>query len=233
MEVVKGIYQIRFPHGNSWLAMYLLRYNRIVLIDTGTEDSIETSLYPFLRGINLKPSDLSIIVNTHCHNDHMGGNAKLKEETAAKLALNELSVAKSINPRSSEEAIWDPLEMYVVRENPYFPRSAAADIVLKEGDCIDMGGSALVLIQTPGHESDCVCFYDPLSKSLFTGDSVFGKGLIPGIAFYQDLSSYKRSLNRLLKFVIEDKVKTICMGHPFDPYYEGIARGEEADDSSK
>ena len=44
-----------------------------IIVDTGTGDNIEYVLNS-LKKANLNLSDISMIVNTHCHFDHIGGN---------------------------------------------------------------------------------------------------------------------------------------------------------------
>ena len=47
------------------------------------------------------------------------------------------------------------------------------DFILEEGDVI---AGRLRLVASPGHDDDCVCFYDIPTKTLISGDSLQGNG---------------------------------------------------------
>ena len=71
----------------------------------------------------------------------------------------------------------------------------------------------LKVIHTPGHDNDCVCWYDIVTKTLITGDSIQANGTpTQGIGFYQSLEKY---WNTLIKLENEDIENIIC-GHDYD-----------------
>lgn len=67
---------------------------------------------------------------------------------------------------------------------------------LQEGDTIDLGGRALQVLHTPGHSPGSVCFHDPASGWLFTGDTA-NRGMVTLSLELSDLDAYARSLARL------------------------------------
>jgi hydroxyacylglutathione hydrolase len=60
---------------------------------------------------------------------------------------------------------------------------------------IDLGGRMLRAIATPGHEEAEVCFYDPYSHLLFSGDILY-----PGRLYINDWDKFKDSIERLIEF---------------------------------
>ena len=98
---------------------------------------------------HIKPEDLEYILLTHGHFDHVFGAPKLKEETHAKIMIHELD-AKFL--------------------------SFKPDKTLKNNDVIDLGDCKLKVIHTPGHTPGSICLYEPKTKSLFSGDTVFAHG---------------------------------------------------------
>ena len=46
---------------------------KYILVDTGTGQS-DAFLFSQIREIGIEPEDIDLIVNTHCHFDHVGGN---------------------------------------------------------------------------------------------------------------------------------------------------------------
>src|SRR3954453_23010304 len=78
------IFQIAAPfEGNGIVNCYLIDAPRRAIIDTGTASVPRASLLPALEEIGWQPSDLSVIINTHVHIDHAGGNAEMVEATGA------------------------------------------------------------------------------------------------------------------------------------------------------
>ena len=91
-----------------------------------------------------------------------------------------------------------------------FLKAVEADRVLKENELV---GGRIMSIYTPGHDSDCVCFYDVKTKSLICGDSLQGNGTIcQGVGFYMSLDDYEYTLSKLESMDIEN----LILGHDYD-----------------
>ena len=80
---------------------------------------------------------------------------------------------------------------------------------LRAGQRIRGGDVELTVVDTPGHTSDHVAFFEPLSGSLFTGDAVVGRGTSFLDPPDGDLARYLRSLQRMLDL----DPRTIYPGH--------------------
>jgi glyoxylase-like metal-dependent hydrolase (beta-lactamase superfamily II) len=80
---------------------------------------------------------------------------------------------------------------------------------LRDGQRIRGGDFELTAVHTPGHTSDHVAFFDPVSRSLFTGDAVVGRGTSFIDPPDGDLVRYLRSLQRMLDL----EPATIYPGH--------------------
>ena len=81
---------------------------------------------------------------------------------------------------------------------PVFASRLAGAERLSAGQEVRAGDIALTTVQTPGHTSDHVAFFEPASGALFTGDTVLGRGTSFIDPPDGDLVQYLRSLRRLL-----------------------------------
>jgi metallo-beta-lactamase class B len=113
-----------------------------ILIDTGT-----TEMTPVIRNnvekLGFKLGDVKIMLSSHAHFDHVGGQAAMKKLTGAKvMAIKQdaeaLEAGKDLSPLGDEG--WTPVKV---------------DRVLKDGDTVSLGGTTLRAVWAPGHTPGC------------------------------------------------------------------------------
>ena len=206
------IIELHYPCGTSWTGMFLiLRDSANILIDTAFAPAIGSLLIPSLAQRGMTPDDIDFVINTHIHADHFSGNVPLKKISKAKLAAFELSAPKLRDPYPSMNAI----RARFAPELPFVPiapgiASQEPDLVLKNGEHL----GDLLIVHTPGHDSDSISLLDEKTGILFSGDSLQGRGTgSSGVAFYQSREEYLYTLDTVEKL----PVKKILAGHPFDP----------------
>src|SRR5262249_55075008 len=78
-QVNERVYRIQAPYAGNAVHLYLVRGEKLALIDSGASNSPENAVGPALRELGLAWSDLDYLLNTHGHKDHAGGNGELKE----------------------------------------------------------------------------------------------------------------------------------------------------------
>ncbi len=115
----------------------------------------------YLRGENL---EVTAIVNTHGHWDHIGGNRAMKAATGAPICVHEKDAG-----RLGKVSPWAMIFKGRARWSP------AADRILTEGDAIHAGTVTLEVIHTPGHTPGGICL--KYKKHLFTGDTLMAGGV--------------------------------------------------------
>ncbi len=127
-----------------------------VVVDTGLGSS----------EIQAKAQELGVriiyILNTHGHPDHSADDEPLQKATGAKLAIFEVDAYRL--DRNARESRW-----FLAAPPPV----AKADLLLKEGTSIAIGGITLETLHTPGHTEGSCCFYEPSEGVLFSGDTLF------------------------------------------------------------
>lgn len=172
--------------------------NQAVVVDPGCYSKAETQqLDEFIESTELS---VKYLLNTHCHIDHVLGNAYVKEKYGVLFLIhqNDLPVLKAVKTYAS---------------NYGFPayNEALPDGFIAEGDQIKFGTTTLEVIFLPGHAPGHVGFYQPSDKILISGDVLFngsiGRTDLPGGNFNILIESIHQKL-----FVLPDDV-VVYSGH--------------------
>jgi len=132
--------------------------------------------------------DIKIIVATHTHPDHLMALGAIKKETGASFALHE---AEPSGKRAAGASRMISLMVGSPVEPPPDP-----DIVLKDGDIIEVGDLKFTVLHTPGHSPGGICLYG--NGVVFVGDTLFnlsvGRTDFPGCSHDVLIDSIQRKL---------------------------------------
>jgi glyoxylase-like metal-dependent hydrolase (beta-lactamase superfamily II) len=236
MQVVQGIHRIETDYPDLAgipLYLYLILDEEIALVDTGVPGMLAGVVEPYLASIGLKPSDITMIIHTHGHPDHFGGNYEVKEASGAQI-LAPLADAPWVEDHELHwRELWEGFPGDLTFDeatrdaimNVYCGPDTKVDEVFRNGDMIKLGREhTLEVIPTPGHSPGHVSFYDAKYKAVLTGDTVQGWG-IPMVAqdavvgpLYTELDPYVEGLERLLDLDMDYLLGAHCP----------VLRGEEA-----
>jgi glyoxylase-like metal-dependent hydrolase (beta-lactamase superfamily II) len=146
--------------------IYLLTGEQNILVDTGT-GLTHNELIRSIKDILGSEKKLEKVLLTHCHFDHIGGAPYLISEFGCEVYAGHIDAA-AIREGDYSYTLCRDFDIDI----PAFPVTD-----LCEGDVIDNGEHRLRVIDTPGHTPGGVCFFDEISSSLFSGDTVFAYGV--------------------------------------------------------
>lgn len=164
--------------------------NDTILVDTGI--NVHGLIEALENEIDIK--NIKLIILTHCHFDHSCAARKIAEKSGAKIAIHTADAAGLYDENLSAAVAFG-------KDVPAFE----PDILLNDGEKIEIGNDEILeVIHTPGHTPGCICLYEPKSKSLFSGDTVFPNGSIgrsdlPG----GDSSILTESIKKLTQLNVE------------------------------
>ncbi len=141
---------------------YLLynEQNECIIIDPGCYfDEEKDQLKSFIILNKLQPK---LLLNTHCHLDHVFGNKFVSEEY--KLTLKTHPLEKKVLELAPASGLMFNLP---------FDNYQGEVIYLEEGDVISLGNDELEVIHAPGHSPGSICFYCAKQKFIIGGDVLF------------------------------------------------------------
>lgn len=118
--------------------------------------------------------DVSAILITHRHSDHVGGARVLAERTGA-----------PVHAFGSE------------------PAGGVAVHALVDNEAVAVGSVGLKVLHTPGHSSDHLCFFFEDAASLFAGDNILGEGTAVIAPPDGNMANYIASLERLRALAVD------------------------------
>ncbi len=157
------------------------------LVDTGAAGN-QHHLVAALERLGLGPADVRLVINTHEHGDHIGGNAFFEEWAHPEFACHEAAVRwiEDIEAQRRERPIYQFERMV--------DRTVRITRRLRDGDVLDLGGTTLQVIFTPGHSPGSISLFCPEEGALITADALQPVG---GLPLYMDAELTRQSLRRL------------------------------------
>ncbi len=160
-----------------------------VIVDTGTGENIDY-IRKSLKSAGISIHDLELIVNTHNHYDHIGGN-KCFDLKVAMHVIDAEAVEEGDDDATVASMFGKSIEDMKV------------DIKLQEGDKIH----DFEVINTPGHTYGSICLYN--GETLISGDTVFAGGGFGRTDIGGNMNNMIESLEKLSKL----DVKYLLPGH--------------------
>ena len=179
---------------------YLLynEFNECLIIDPGCyfpEEKDELKSFITQSGLTAR-----MLLNTHCHLDHVFGNKFIAETYELTLQLHDKE-KHMLELAPTSGLMYDmPFDNYV-----------GEYIYLKEGDIVKLGDDELKVIEAPGHSPGHICFYCAKQNFIISGDVLFNRSIgrtdLPG----GNLETLLKNIREKL-FVLPDET-IVYSGH--------------------
>ncbi|MFD4293833.1 MBL fold metallo-hydrolase [Rhodococcus sp. NPDC058505] len=226
--VANGIWSITEPgHVTMWL---IVGSERALLFDTGMGFM---PLRPLIERITPVPI---LVVASHHHFDHIGGNHEFDRVVAHSLGAAHWTSAVSshdlagylahtdrmLRAAAAVRAVdRDYLHLMDVDSDPaplpssvdlttWSIRPRHPDATVADGDTFDLGDRVVRVLHTPGHTPDSICLHDSATGVLFAGDTVSSG---PIYAHEQDSSLVDFAASTARLAAMKDEVSLVAMNH--------------------
>ncbi|MCS3923918.1 MBL fold metallo-hydrolase [Methanosalsum natronophilum] len=143
--------------------------------------------------------DIELIILTHAHYDHTGAAKSLAEITNSNIGIHSDDVQLLTDNISSAAHLFGQKAPDII-----------PDIFYKDGDFVQINDTNLKVIHTPGHTPGSICLYEPATKSLFSGDTIFPNGSFGRTDF---LGGSSENLSKSIEKITKFDIKTLYPGH--------------------
>jgi glyoxylase-like metal-dependent hydrolase (beta-lactamase superfamily II) len=202
IEIISGIYCVggsELSHPQDALVYLVKGEERTALIDTGAGKG-SAVIWENIKTAGVNPEDLTYLILTHGHVDHIGGAAFFKERSRC------LTVAHELDQEAIETgdpiltaASWYGLDLPPIKVDRV--------LKVKTGELPLGQNENLICLHTPGHTPGSISLYiDREDQRILFGQDIHGPF---SRAFGSNLSDWENSMKDLLNL----KADILCEGH--------------------
>ncbi len=234
-QVRPGFWSIPVPIPGNPLR-YVLAYafacrEGVTVVDPGWESEESwDALVAGLAKAGFRPADVRAILLTHMHPDHFGLAVRLRAESGAWIGMHrdDAALVEAATTREAESKLEEGLAQLAWAGAPRsvaapatmlpahrFPDQVGPEVLLEDGDRIDLPGWDLRAVWTPGHTPGHLCFHERNEGILVTGDHVLPRitpniSVVPG-QLPEPLGTYLGSL----RSIAEVEHVEVCPAHEY------------------
>lgn len=215
VEIMKDLFFVERGYLNANHFVY--RSEQPILIDTGYISDFDMTKR-LIKNLGVSLTQTRLIISTHTHCDHIGGNKIIQDTSGCDIALHRLG--KYFMDTKDDWATW---WRYYGQDADFFNCTKALD----DGEVIAIGPHEFQVIHTPGHASDGIAFYNRKAKALISGDALWEDD-IPAITMRVEGSSCLFHLMASLERLEPLDVEIVYPGHgkPFKDFKGAISKSK-------
>ena len=165
--------------------------NEWLLIDIGYEDTVD-EIVEMIRQLDFPLSQCKTVIATHADVDHIQGLAKVKELFKTQVSGHPLAA----EPLKAGDLIRTYADIAAQGIHLSMP-PVELDVLIDEGDKVEVGNLQLEVWHTPGHTDNQLSFR--MGNLLFSGDNIYRDGCVGSIDAHHgsDIPDFIRSLKRI------------------------------------
>lgn len=191
IHALKIPFQIALPSGvklDRFVYVFLIFGKDIYIIDSGVADS-RKPIFDYIKKTGRQPDDISMLILTHSHPDHIGSARPIKAATGCLVAAHPLE--KSWIEDIERQAKERPVSNF----HSFVSGSVKVDRLIEGGSILDLGsGLKLEVMHTPGHSKGSISLWLESEGALFSGDAIMLSGSMP---IYDDALTTVQSIKKL------------------------------------
>ncbi|MCD7861990.1 MAG: MBL fold metallo-hydrolase [Lachnospiraceae bacterium] len=146
-----------------------------------------------------------IVINTHCHPDHAGGNAEFAPAYINPAELDVYHKMATLEFRKDDISHMPMGKTLAESLQPTGPEPVA----IEDGAVINLGGREVSVLYTPGHTHGSLSVYDQQSGSLFVGDNISAREVAMTEWNADTVEHYRESLIKMKAL----NPTRVCTGH--------------------
>lgn len=208
VEIIPHVHHLTIRGVN----IILIAEEELTLVDTGFRGS-SPKIISFIHSLGRSPEEISLIILTHNHLDHMGGLAELKQRTPAKVAAHKADISNTEGqlpcPRAKRKLLSFP--PFSALRSLFSIKPGEVDIQLEGGEVLKpLGG--LKVIHTLGHTLGSISLFSPQKKLLMVGDAINNRHKNPRLP-PKMVSTNLRQATDSVKGLAQLDFDTLCFGH--------------------
>ncbi|MDR0649111.1 MAG: MBL fold metallo-hydrolase [Synergistaceae bacterium] len=212
------IFCVKMPRVNAWLAE---SGGRWLLVDSGKPRTVG-ALFSGIASAGCNPRDISLLVISHAHFDHVGGAGRLKRESGVPIAIHRseadllrtggFEISDGLNGLGRYRAF---LGRHVAPRRMFAFEPAEPDVIIDAERRMDDFGFAATIIHSPGHSRGSVSLLTD-DGDLFCGDLAITQPL-PGIWSHMPIyGSSVQDIKRSWRALLDRGAKHIYPSHGRD-----------------
>lgn len=177
----------------------LFLHDENVLVDSGHWCGLATTRHE-VEGL-LRGRPLHTLANTHCHSDHMGGNAALRARYGCRVLVPEGEAARVRD--------WDTRALWLDYAGQRAQRFAY-DASIEPGAQMTWGGLRWDALAAPGHDDGALMFHCARLGILISGDALWERGFGTVLA---DPPDGLQAARRTLELIADLDLRLVIPGH--------------------
>lgn len=173
-----------------------------VLVDSGYATHAEQTVDLVAGALRGRPLD--ILLNTHLHSDHCGGNSALQAAYPDAITLIPPGQAHLVSP-------WNPVALTYIPTGQLCPQFGFTSLLAPGGE-IELANRLWQIHAAPGHDPHSIILFEPQSRTLISADALWENGF--GVVFPElEGSSAFDEVAATLDMIERLSPRTVIPGH--------------------